>query len=188
MSFFSSIWNKHFGGKKTAWADINYAGGKMIVKSYNVKFVDDLRIRMGNLTQGLSDEDVIKLFSDRENIELEEPKLDVVHSGIDDDGRIKMQLDWNPAFIRHLAENGIQAESEEEAIQMYLSLLTHQAADDITTDMLSKEDIDAAFHDLDQEAKAELDEAARQVSERASALNNKNRKTPRRRTTKGSQK
>ncbi len=118
------------------WADINYVAGRMKVNAYNKRFVDDLRQKMGDLTEGLSDDDVIKLFTDRENIELEEPKLDVVHSGIDEDGRIKMQLDWNPAFIRHLADNGIQAETEEEAIQMYLSLLTHQAAEDIIPEML----------------------------------------------------
>jgi hypothetical protein len=183
MSLFSNIWNKYLSGKKTAWADINYADGKMIVKAYNKEFVNDLRIRMGDLTDGLGDDDVIKLFSDRENIELEDPKLDVQHLGINDDGKIKMKLDWNPAFIRHLAENGIQAETEDEAVQIYLSLLTHQAAEDIIPEMLSKEDIDAAFHDLDEEARAELDEAARQVQEKASAIKNKK---PRRRTTKGS--
>jgi hypothetical protein len=185
MSFFSNIWNKYLGGKDTAWADINYAGGKMIVKAYNDKFVDNLRVKMGDLCDGLSNEDVIKLFSDRENIELEEPKLEVLHSGIDEDGRIKMELDWNTAFIRHLAENGIQAETEEEAVQMYLSLLTHQAADDIIPEMLSKEDVDAAFHDLTVEAAAELEEAARQVEERASHIKN-NKTKPRRRTVKGS--
>lgn len=167
------------------WADINYVAGRMKVNAYNKRFVDDLRQKMGDLTEGLSDDDVIKLFTDRENIELEEPKLDVVHSGIDEDGRIKMQLDWNPAFIRHLADNGIQAETEEEAIQMYLSLLTHQAAEDIIPEMLSKEDVEAAFHDLTEEATAELAEAARQIEERSTAIK-KSRKTPRKRTTKGS--
>ena len=159
----------------TPWADISYNDGKMQVNSYNDKFVEDLKLKLGYLTDGLNNDQIIDLFTNRENIELEEPRLDVVHSGVDEDGRIKMQLDWNPSFIRHLADNGIQAESEEETIQMYLSLLTHQAAEDIIPEMLSKEDIDAAFHDLDEESKAELDEAARQIEERAIDIK-KNRK------------
>ena len=185
MKIFSIIWNKYLGGKKTAWADIKYVDGHVDVKGYNNLFVDNLRVKYGDLSDGLTDEQVINLFCDRENIELEEPRLDVLHSGIDEDGRIKMKLDWNTAFIRHLNENGIQAETEEETIQIYLSLLTHQTAEDIIPEMLSKEDVDAAFHDLDDEAKAELEEAARQVNERAETIK-KSRKTPRRRTTKGS--
>jgi len=186
MSFFTSLWHKYLGGKKEPWADVNIISGKIQVKSYNKAFVENIKLKMGDLTDGLNDQAVVDLFSGRENVELEEPRLDVVHSGIDNDGRIKMELDWNTAFIRHLAENGIEAESEEEAVQMYLSLLTHQAADDITPAMLSKEDVDAAFHDLDDEAAAELAEAARQVEERATAIK-KSRKVPRRRTTKSTQ-
>lgn len=186
MSFFTSLWHKYLGGKKEPWADVNLVAGKIKVKSYNKAFVDNLKVKFGDLTEGLDDDKVVSLFSDRENVELEDPRLDVVHSGIDGDGRIKMELDWNTAFIRHLADNGIEAESEEQAVQMYLSLLTHQAAEDIIPAMLSKEDVDAAFHDLDDEAAAELAEAARQVEERATAIK-KSRKVPRRRTTKTTQ-
>lgn len=177
----SSIWHKFLGGKATPWADVRYLDGKMSLKNYNKAFVEMLRHKHGDLTEGKDDSAVIKLFTDRENIEHEEPKLDVKHSGITEDGRVKMELDWNPAFIRHLADNGIIAETEDEAIQKYLAMLTHQVAEDITPDMLSKDDVDAAFHDLDAEAAAELVEAARQVAEQAEGI--KKRKPRRRKMT-----
>ena len=148
MSFFSSIWHKFLGGKATPWADISYIDQQIHVKSYNPAFVEKLKRQMGDLT------------------------LD-----IGEDGRIKMKLDWNPAFIRHLADNGIIAETEDEAIQQYLSLLTNKVAEDISPDS-SREDIDAAFRDLDQETQAELEEAARMVSEQANAI--KKARKPRR--------
>ena len=154
----------------TPWADIEYVGKKVKVNDYNKLFLEDLKIKLGNLVDGLSETDIIKLYVERENIELEEPRLDVKHAGISEDGRIKMELDWNTAFIRHLADNGISAETEDEAIQLYLSMLTHHLGDDVTNDMLSRDDVDVAFHDLDAEAAAELEEAARQISEKSEGI------------------
>jgi len=168
------------GGKSKSWADINYIGGRMKVKSYNDEFVKQLRIKLGGLiVEETTNEEVVKLFVERENIEIEDPRLDVKHSGITEDGRIKMELDWNPAFIRHLADNGIIAETEDEAVQLYLQMLTHSASSDVTTDMLSRDDVDAAFHDLDDEARAELEEAARQVEEHAASIKKRKPRPPR---------
>jgi len=167
----------------TPWADIEYVGKKIKVNDYNKLFIDDLKVKLGNLIDGLSEADIIKLYVERENIELEEPRLDVKHAGISEDGRIKMELDWNTAFIRHLADNGISAETEDEAIQIYLSMLTHSLGDDVTTDMLSKDDVDAAFHDLDEEAAAELEEAARQIEEKSEVI--KKSRKPRAKKNKG---
>jgi hypothetical protein len=165
------------------WADIEYVGKKIKVNDYNKLFLDDLKVKLGNLVDGLCEADIIKLYVERENIELEEPRLDVKHAGISEDGRIKMELDWNTAFIRHLADNGISAETEDEAIQLYLSMLTHHLGDDVTTDMLSRDDVDAAFHDLDAEAAAELEEAARQIEEKSEGI--KKARKPRAKKNKG---
>lgn len=167
MNIFSKIWNKYLYGKKDAWADIQHKDGKTSVIEYNKKYVDKLRVELGELSENLNDRDTVKLYNDRENIKFEDPKLEVEHMGIDTDGRIKMMLNWNKAFIKHLEDNGIQAETEDQAIHLYLSLLTHQTAEDVTTDMLSKESVDAAFYDLDIELRNELEEAARQVNDRA---------------------
>ena len=100
----------------------------------------------------------MKLFIDRENIEHEDPKLEVKHSGIMEDGQIKIELDWNSAFIRHLAENGITGETEEEAVRAYLELLTLGTLSPELREF-TDEEIDNAFAEQDRELEAELEEA-----------------------------
>ena len=51
----------------------------------------------------------------------------MVHSGIESDGRIKLELDWNPAMIKQLEANGFYGESEEEIVHRYLISLTNEA-------------------------------------------------------------
>jgi hypothetical protein len=160
MAFFSSIWHKYLGGRGTPWADVRFVNGKMSVEDHNDAFTENLRSRLGDLTTDKTDEQVIDLFVGRENIQYEEPYLDVKHSGIDEDGRVKMEMDWNTAFIRHLKENGIEAETEEEAVQKYLSLLTssyfHEHDESLEKDAELREQ-------LESETRAELDIAAQQL-------------------------
>ena len=167
MSFFKSIWHKYLGGKSTPWASIRYVKGRLSVEAYNKAFTDDLRSKLGDLTDDKDDAAVVQLYTDRENIEQEEPRLDVKHSGITDDGRIKMELDWNPSFIKHLAQNGIVAETEDEAVQMYLALLTHDVSDDMLPEGggVTRDDVDAAFREIEEETKAELEIAAQSIAD-----------------------
>jgi len=157
MGMFSSIWNKHLGGKSTPWADISYVGKKVTVRNYNAAFVQDLRASLGDLTIGKTDEEVVNLFSDRENLELEEPRLEVVHNGVNADGLVKVTLNWNRAFISHLAKLGIAGENEEESVHAYLKMVSPRGTDD------HQDDLDEAFSDIDNEAQAELEEAARAI-------------------------
>lgn len=177
MSFFKSIWHKFLGGKKTPWADIKYVNGRMSVEDYNQAFTDDLRDKFSNIIDEThNDSDVVKLFIDRENIEHEEPKLDVKHSGIMEDGRIKMELDWNTAFIRHLAANGITGETEEEAIRIYLAMLSAENSDGILG--FTEGEIDEAFHEQDLVLAAEFDEAKYQIEkEKAKRRSYKSRRS-----------
>ena len=159
MGFFASIWHKYLGGKSTPWASIGYADGRMTVKDFNKSFADNLRDKFSNLIDEThTDKDVVKLFIDRENIEHEDPKLEVKHSGIMEDGQIKIELDWNSAFIRHLAENGITGETEEEAVRAYLELLTLGTLSPELREF-TDEEIDNAFAEQDRELEAELEEA-----------------------------
>jgi hypothetical protein len=156
-------------------ANIIFEDRKMIVKSYNVAFVEYLRKTLGDLTVDKTDDEVIKIFVERENEEYEEPRLDVVHSGITEDGRVQMKLDWNRSFIRHLKENGIDAETEEESINRYLSLITKQAAED--SGLLDAMDPFAAQREIDEMLAVELDEAAKQVEQAQRETRKANRKT-----------
>jgi hypothetical protein len=39
--------------------------------------------------------------------------------GFEKDGRIKVEFNWNPAFIQKLNALGFQAESEEDTVQLF---------------------------------------------------------------------
>lgn len=145
-------------------ANIVVVDRKMIVKSYNAAFVEDLRKTLGDLTLDKTDDEVVKLFVDRENEEFEEPRLDVVHSGITEEGQVQMKLDWNRAFIKHLKQNGITADTEEEAVNKYLSLITKQVAEEDTS-LFDAMDPHSAQREMDEMLAAELEQAAKQVED-----------------------
>lgn len=150
------------------WADLQFSGDKLVVVDYNPAFVTKLRSQFGDLINDeTSDDDVVKLYVDRENLEREEPRLEVLHLGIEEDGQLKIKLDWNKAFIDHLRKNGITAESEDDAIKEYLSRLTTETADmqGELPDVLTRDQINEAFRDMDNTAQRELDEAATQVKQ-----------------------
>lgn len=173
------FWAKLFGQEKPAptekelkkvgsepWADLQFIDGKLKVVDYNPAFVKKLRVQFGDLvTDETSDDNVVKLYVDRENLEREEPRLEVIHMGIEEDGQLKIKLDWNKAFIDHLKKNGITGETEDEAIKEYLSRLTTQTADEQgeLPDVLTRDQINEAFRDLDDELQKELDEAEAQA-------------------------
>lgn len=39
--------------------------------------------------------------------------------GFEDDGRIKVQFNWNAAFIRRLDQLGFTAETEQDTVQLF---------------------------------------------------------------------
>lgn len=177
MGLISSIWYKYLGGKKTPWADLTLDSDKNIkVKDCNKAFIDDVKNRHGDLTIGKSDGEIIEIFEGRENVKREEPKLEVLHFGISEDGRVSMKLDWNSAFISHLAKHGITGETEEEAVQLYLSRLSKQNSEDMGE--LTLGEIEEAFAELDATTIAELEAAAKQAAKHAEAIATKK---PRRR-------
>lgn len=150
-------------------ASFEIVESKIAVKSYNKAFIDDLRKRFGEAALGKTDQQVIQLYLDRENLEREEPRLEVIHAGLEQDGRVKMTLDWNRAFINHLRENGITGESEDEAVQKYLSMLTSEvqaesAAAAVHDSILSE------FDELDQQTAQELAEAEELVKKQERKL------------------
>lgn len=187
MGFLSKIWHKYLGGQSTAWADLrlNHTTNEVVVVDWNDAFAATVRDQLGHeVTHDKTNSQVIAMYNDRSVIEHEEPKLDVKHLGITNDGLIKTELDWNQAFIRHLRDNGITGETDEQAIQLYLSLLTKNVVDedeDEPNQLLSREQVDMAFDEIDHETARELEEAAQQIDafERKRARQNKSRRSTR---------
>lgn len=54
-----------------------------------------------------------------------EPWIDIRGYSQEVDGRLKIELDWNDAFIEQCKREGLSGSSDEQIIQKYLSLLTH---------------------------------------------------------------
>lgn len=167
MNFLKSFWYNYISPSKP-WVDLGLDGDKVIIKGYNKAFVEQQRVKLGDLSDGRTDEQIAQLFMDRDAIKKEviPPRLDVVHMGIEPDGRVKVSLDWNQEFIQHLAENGITGETEDEAVQNYLQILTtNEMSHD--TELFSKDQLQQAFSKLDAETEAEFAQATQQSKKKS---------------------
>lgn len=61
----------------------------------------------------------------------DEPWCDF-QTNIQPDGRVKIKMDWNKAFIQWLKENGFKASNEEDMVSAYFSSLVREAGDELT--------------------------------------------------------
>ena len=75
----------------------------------------------------------------QEKMESDEPWVEMVGASVDPEKGIRVELNWNPAFIKYLREGGVQGASEEECAQRWLA-------------MISK-DIDGKYADDDDDGK-----------------------------------
>lgn len=55
----------------------------------------------------------------KENEDSKEPWAIFEIAGIEDDGRIKVQFNWNAAFITAIKKMGFDAETEDDAVQLF---------------------------------------------------------------------
>jgi hypothetical protein len=120
------FWNKYSFGAVQPWSIEKKAeDGSISILDYNHAFVKDIRSRLPEeLIRTCSDEEVINIWVTRYNYDNVEPKLEVIHAGIDPQGKIRMQFEWNNSFIRQCRENGIQGDTEDDVIGNYLSMVT----------------------------------------------------------------
>jgi len=59
-----------------------------------------------------------KLLDWRRNAS-DEPWASFEVTGFEEDGRIKVQTNWNDAFIKEIHERGFKAETEEDSVQLF---------------------------------------------------------------------
>jgi len=167
MNFLKSFWYNYISPNKP-WVDLGLENEKVIVKGFNKAFVEQQRSKLGDLSDGRTDKQIAQLFIDRDSLKRDAvpPRLDVAHLGIEADGRVKVQLDWNEEFIQHLAENGITGGTEDEAVQNYLQIITN---DHVVNDpeMFSRDQLESAFAEMTQTSDAELEEARVQSTKKS---------------------
>lgn len=61
--------------------------------------------------------------------ESDEPYIEIISEGIDSVGRLKIEFDWNTAFIIDLRKNGFDGDSEEEIVQKWFQAITRSHLD-----------------------------------------------------------
>lgn len=66
-----------------------------------------------------------------------EPYIEIISEGIDPVGRVKIEFDWNTAFILQLRKNGFEGSSEEEIIQKWFQAITLSHSDILFDDELA---------------------------------------------------
>lgn len=47
--------------------------------------------------------------------------------GINDEGQIQLEMEWNDSFLEHVRNEGFIGHSPEECIQMFMMSFTHQS-------------------------------------------------------------
>lgn len=151
-------------------ADEVIENGVLTVTNWNAGYAAAKRAALPpDLVVGMTDEAVVKMWVDRRNLELEEPKLEVVHSDITVDGQVTLKLEWNTAFIRLLQARGFVGDSEDELVQAYLHQVTRKTDEEMfqqeTADVPlappSEDDIEKILDNTNPETLKQLEKSIR---------------------------
>lgn len=132
MSMLTALTSFFKSYSKQPWSKLNFKDDKICSVAYNKAFVDTLRASLHEeLTIGTykTDQEVVDLWMARRNYEAEPPKLEVLHSAIDSQGRLNLKLNWNDAFIRMLRAHDFEGETEDQIIQAYLASIARDNAE-----------------------------------------------------------
>ena len=63
-----------------------------------------------------------------------EPWMELVAISADEKGQIKIELDWNGAFVDQLRKNGFSGPDDETVMQRYVAILARDVAEDMTVE------------------------------------------------------
>lgn len=66
-----------------------------------------------------------------------EPWVQVIGEHVDDEHGIKIELDWNDAFVKYLRKNGYTGVSDEAVVQKWLTHLYQHLIENINKDQKS---------------------------------------------------
>ena len=116
---------------------------------FNNKKVKELEEKVDVLSNLLSDfdskiEELENSIKSRELIAKEiatkndEPWAGFSVSEVTHDGRVGIELDWNPQFIEYLKRNGINAGTPEEAVGIWFASLMKTMGEEISEEQAEK--------------------------------------------------
>lgn len=131
MDWLIALWHKYVASS-APWSRSAEIDGKLVISDFNASYAQKLRDELKDAVHGvMTDEDIVKLWTDRYNFERETPHLEIVHGEVNAEGRINVKLEWNDAFIRMLRDAGVEGESEDDMIRVYLASVTSKVDQDI---------------------------------------------------------
>lgn len=68
----------------------------------------------------------------------EEPWVEIKGIVQDPERGIKIDLDWNDAFVKHLRQNGYTGADDNAVVQRYVAVLAKQVAEDMADDQINE--------------------------------------------------
>lgn len=93
--------------------------------------------------------------------ESSEPYVNLRSMDFDSENGLKLNIDWNDAFIRYLNKNGIKRDNEEETVRLWLAFLYNDIDRRVNMEKYvnssevdekpNKDHVDAFFNSLDDE-------------------------------------
>jgi len=131
---------------------------KVLLEKYNENLkiqmhdIDTLKNDIEELTMRLNEQQItlnkFSAFVDKQEKEekrkrakydSDEPWVEMKNVVDSENGGIKMEMDWNDAFIKHLRSNGFAGENDDILIQQYISVMSQQIAVDMSDDNVEPE-------------------------------------------------
>jgi predicted small metal-binding protein len=64
-------------------------------------------------------------FDRRKKKNSSEPYVEIISEGIDNLGRLRIEFDWNDAFIKNLRDHNFDGNSEEEIVKQWFEAITN---------------------------------------------------------------
>ena len=84
---------------------------------------------------------------DKEKYESTEPWVEIRSAEFNENRGIRIELDWNDAFVNHLKESGIKGSNEEEIVQKWLAFLYHDLIEKLESKSIDRKDSEGTVSD-----------------------------------------
>lgn len=84
---------------------------------------------------------------DKEKYESTEPWVEIRSAEFNENRGIRIELDWNDAFVNHLKESGIKGSNEEEIVQKWLAFLYQDLIEKLESKSIDRKDSEGTVSD-----------------------------------------
>ena len=78
--------------------------------------------------------------TDKAKYESKEPWVDIRSADFNEARGVRIELDWNDAFIAHLKNSGLQGTSDDEIVQKWLAFLYQHLVEKLEVKIIDQKD------------------------------------------------